>query len=85
MVRFYCYYCTAIHFNNLLLNRLRKSHFIWPYSGQAVVNSALVSKRLATPELRCSIYFYYRYYDFSESDPGFLTVPQVMEYHILSC
>ena len=57
MVRFYCYYCTAIHFNNLLLNRLRKSHFIWPYSGQAVVNSALVSKRLATPEINVRFIF----------------------------
>jgi len=45
------------------------------------MNSALVSKRLATPELKCS-YIYCSHNDFSESDPGFLTVSQVVKWHI---
>jgi len=45
------------------------------------VNSALVSKRLATPELKCA-YIYCSYNDFSESDPEFLTVSQVVKWHI---
>ena len=74
-------YCTAIHFNNLLLNRLRKSHCIRSSNGQEVVHSALGSKRLATPELKCS-YIYCSHNDFSESDPEFLTVSQVVKWHI---
>jgi len=49
MVWFCCYYCTTIHFNNLFLHRLRKSHCIRPSSGQAVANSARGPKSLATP------------------------------------
>jgi len=35
LVWFYCYYCTARHFNNLFLHRLRKSLCIRPSSGQS--------------------------------------------------
>ena len=45
----YCDYCTTIHFNNLFLHRLRKSRCIRPSNGQAVANSSLGSKNLATP------------------------------------
>jgi len=47
-VWFYCYWCTTIHFNNVFLHRLRKSHCIRPSSGQAVANSALGSKSWPT-------------------------------------
>jgi len=45
------------------------------------MNSALVSKPLATPELKCS-YIYCSYNDFSESNPGFLTVSQVVKWQM---
>jgi len=41
--------CYNTYFNNLFLHSLHKSHCIRPSSGQAVANSALGSKRLATP------------------------------------
>jgi len=40
-----------MNFNNLFLHSLRKSHYIRPFTSQAVANSALRSKRLATPVL----------------------------------
>ena len=45
------------------------------------MDSALVSKRLATPELKCS-YIYCSHNGFSESDAEFLTVSQVVKWHI---
>jgi len=49
MVWICSYFCTTIHFNNLFSHRLRKSHCIRPSSCQAIANSALGSRRLATP------------------------------------
>jgi len=43
--------CTTAHFNNLFLHRLCKLHYIQPSRGQAVANSALGSKSLASPVL----------------------------------
>ena len=52
LMRFYCCYCTKIHFNNLFLHGLRKSHCIRPSSGQAITNSAIRSKSLTTPGVK---------------------------------
>ena len=49
MLRFYCYYCTRIYFNNLIFYRLHNSLCILPSSDQAVAISALGWKGLATP------------------------------------
>jgi len=48
MVWFYCYYCTTIYFNSIFLHTLCISNCIWPSSVQAVANSTLGSKSLAT-------------------------------------
>jgi len=56
VVRLYCYYCITMHFNNLFLHGLHKSHCIRPSSGQGAANSPLGSKSLATLALtRASI------------------------------